>query len=308
MRKILFGLIAFLSLGGTALAGPLQPTRYLQHDGVRLAVYESCGTELPGVLLIHGNTSAADSYSRVLESPLGHRRRLVAVDLAGYGRSDDAPAYDVATFADEIAFAAQATGVDDGFIVGWSLGGDLALQAAALLPDVKGYFLFGTAPVGYAPELPPPFLSADESYAGAAVSYGFVADLTPRQVTDYVTAFFRPDYHFIPWTFYRDGLRTDPGTRNAVLMAAAGLDPTFADEVAIVKNLDVPIELVLGTHDAFVRPEYLEGLAPDLPTLHRGEISYVHAGHAVHYEAPEHFAALLEDFMRDTLHHHGGAR
>ncbi|MFT3770994.1 MAG: alpha/beta hydrolase [Minicystis sp.] len=225
MRKLVFGLITFFSLGGTALAGQLTPTEYLQFNGVNLAVYESSGTELPGVLLLHGNTSAADSYERVLDSPLGRRRKMVAVDLAGYGRSDDAPAYDVAYFADEIAFTAQQMGVDDGFIVGWSLGGDLALQAASLLPEVKGYFLFGTAPVGYAPALPSPFLSPTESYAGAAVNYGFIADSTPQQVTDYVTAFFRPGYHHIPQGSYADGLRTDPATRGAVFAAATGQDP-----------------------------------------------------------------------------------
>jgi pimeloyl-ACP methyl ester carboxylesterase len=303
MRKFLFGLVTFFSLGGTALAGqPLTPTEYLQLNGVNLAVYESSGTELPGVLLIHGNTSAADSYEKILDSPLARRRRMVAVDLAGYGRSDDAPAYDVAYFAEQIAFTAQQTGVDDGFIVGWSLGGDLALQAASLLPEAKGYFLFGTAPVGYAPGLPSPFLSPAESYAGAAVSYGFVADLTPQQITDYVTAFFRPDDRRIPEVLYADGLRTDPATRAAVLAAGIGADPTFHDEVAIVENLEVPIELVLGTQDAFVRPAYLDGLAPDIPTLHDGRITYVeHAGHAIHSEDPGHFTALLEAFIRDTL-------
>jgi pimeloyl-ACP methyl ester carboxylesterase len=156
--------------------------------------------------------------------------------------------------------------------------------------------------VGYAPELPSPFLSASESYAGAAVNYGFIPDLTSQQVTDYVTAFFRPDYRHIPQGFYDDGLRTDPATRAAVLAAAFGFDPTFADEVEIVKNLQVPIELAVGTQDAFVRPAYLEGLAPEIPTLHDGEITYVqHAGHALHYEVPGHFTALLERFIRDAL-------
>lgn len=300
MRTALFGLIAFFSFGGTAVAGQLTPSQHLDFNGVSLAVYESSGTELPAVLLIHGNTSAASSYEKILNSPLAHRRKMVAVDLAGYGNSDDAPAYDTAYFAEEIAFTAQQMGVDDGFIVGWSLGGDLALQAAPLLPDVKGYFLFGTAPLGYAPGLPAPFLSAAESYAGAAVNYGFFAALTQQQVTDYVTAFFRPNYQYIPQTFFSDGLRTDPATRAAVGMAGAGLDPTFLDEVAIVKNLQVPVAIVLGTEDAFVRPDYLEGLAPDIPTLHNGEITYVaYAGHAIQHEKPGRFNALLEGFIRN---------
>jgi pimeloyl-ACP methyl ester carboxylesterase len=84
-------------------------------------------------------------------------------------------------------------------------------------------------------------------------------------------------------------------------MAATGADPAFQDEVAIVENLQVPIALAVGTQDAFVRPDYLEGLAPSIPALHDGKITYVHhAGHAIHVEAPGHFSALLEDFIRDA--------
>jgi pimeloyl-ACP methyl ester carboxylesterase len=308
MRKwivALGALVAVVVTASTASAGGLTPTRYLNHNGVRLAVYESSGTESPGVLLLHGNTSSASSYAEVLASPFARRQHVVAVDFAGYGNSDNAPAYDVASFAGQIAFVAQATGVADGVVVGWSLGGDLALQASHLLPNAAGYFLFGTAPLGQAPGLPAPFLSSTESYAGAAVNYGFIPNLTTQQVDDYVTAFFRPGYRRIPSFFFDDGRRTDPATRAAVGIAGAGLDPTFRDEVAIARNLTVPLALVLGTEDAFVNPAYLSALAPSIPQLYEGEvISVRNAGHAIHWEHDARFTALLSRFVRDTRHCH----
>lgn len=251
------------------------------------------------MLLIHGNTSSAASFSEVLDSPFARRRRVVAVDLAGYGKSDNAPGYYAGYIADEIRFVAQATGTDDGVIVGWSLGGDLALQAAPLLPKAKGYFLFGTAPLGVTPDLPAPFLTPAESYAGNAVNYGFVPNLTNDLIDDYVTAFFRPRYRPIPRFFFTDGYRTDPNTRFALAVAAGGFDPTFRDEVAVIRGLSVPVQLLLGTQDAFVNPDYLDALAPSIPTLTDGKVTYLrNVGHAVHWEADVRFMALLTKFVR----------
>lgn len=308
MIKYVLALGAFvastMTIGAASAGQTLTPSRYLNYNGVRLAVYESGSTRSPGVLLIHGNTSAANSFGEVLDSAFAHQHHVVAVDLAGFGKSDNAPSYYTGYFADQIRFVAQATGVDDGVIVGWSLGGDLALQSASLLPRAKGYFLFGTAPLGYTPTLPSPFLSPTESYAGAAVNYGFIPTLTTTQIDDYVTAFFRPGYRRqIPNFFFTDGYRTDPNTRAAVGIAAAGYDPTFVDEVAVARNLTVPIALVLGTNDAFVNPNYLTALAPTIPHLYTGNfISVPRAGHAIQWEDSIRFNLLLAKFVRDTTH------
>lgn len=278
----------------------LKPTRFINVNGSNIAVYESSGDRGPGILLIHGNTSSANAWEQIMDSGFARRHHVVAFDLPGYGNSSNAPAYGVAPFIQVIAAVANQTGVADGVIVGWSLGGDLALQASGLLPNAKGYFLVGTAPLGAAPGLPSPFLTPAESYAGDAVNFGFVANLTPEQIREFVAAFFRPNYNDIPNFFYKDGLRTDPATRAAVLTAASGGDPAFQDEVAIVHNLAVPIALVVGEKDAFVRPEYLTQLAPQIPMLWDHEIKFVKkAGHAVQWERPNKFISLLRDFIRD---------
>lgn len=304
MKQWIVALGAFLAASAatsSAMASGMTPTRFINFNGVKLAVYESQGRREPGVLLIHGNTSSANSFSDIMDSAYARFHRVVAVDLAGYGASDNAPSYNTADFASEIAFAAQQTGTDDGVIAGWSLGGDLALQAASQLPNAKGYFLFGTAPLGFAPGLPAPFLTPAESYAGAAVNYGFIPSLTTQQVNDYVTAFFRPGFSPIPSFFFADGQRTDPATRAAVAVAGAGFDPTFQDEVAVARNLNVPVALLLGKKDAFVNPAYLSGLAPTIPNLYSGHVIEIPAtGHAIQWERPVIFTALLAKFVKDA--------
>ena len=300
MKRSLLGLAALLVMTAFAQAGPLTPTRYLDFNGVRIAAYESSGNSGASVLLIHGNTAAADYFEKVLLSPLACEHRIVAIDLPGFGHSDNAPIYNIGSISQAIAFAAQQLGVDHGVVVGWSLGGDLALQSASLLPFVKGYLLIGTAPLGFAPDLPAPLLTPDQSYAGAAVNFGFIANLSQAQISDYVTAFFRPGFNDIPQYLYDDGNRTDPATRAAVAVAAAGFDPTFQDEVATAKNLKVPLALLLGGQDAFVNPAYLAGLAPQIPSLWQKQIITIpRTGHAVQWERPVIFLALLRAFLHD---------
>ncbi|MGH8593827.1 MAG: alpha/beta fold hydrolase, partial [Gammaproteobacteria bacterium] len=176
-----------ISFATVAWAG-LEPPGFITYSGLNLAVYESAGTEGPGVLLVHGNTSSAHSYARVLDSAFGERVRVAAVDLPGFGRSDNAASYDAAFLAGAIVATAEALDMEAGVFVGSSLGGDLLLQASSQL-KAKGYFLFGTAPLGFAPHLPPPFLTPLESDAGEAVNFGFVKDLTTEQIAQYVTAF-----------------------------------------------------------------------------------------------------------------------
>jgi pimeloyl-ACP methyl ester carboxylesterase len=175
------------------------------------------------------------------------------------------------------------------------------LQASPLLPHVKGYFIFGTAPLGYAPELPPPSLSPAESYAGPAVQYGAVGPLPDALIADYVTAFFRPGFPSIPNFFFEDGYRTDPNTRAAILNAGIGADPTFRDEVAIIRNLQVPVAVVLGAEDAFVRPAYLEALAPSIQHLWMDKVLTVpKTGHAIQWERADLLVSMLRTFVDDV--------
>ena len=87
----------------------------------------------------------------------------------------------------------------------------------------------------------------------------------------------------------------------AVFLAATGQDPTFVDEVAVARNLSIPIALVVGTEDSFVRTAYLDALAPSLPTLFGNRIIKIpNTGHAVQWERPIAYEALLTTFLVDV--------
>jgi len=132
---------------------PPPPGSFVEAAGLRLHV-ESVGRGEP-CLLLHGYLASTTIWSPVL--PLvAHRVRAAAIDLPGCGYSDrpaNAP-YDIPWFADLIPAVLDALQMPRAVLFGHSLGGAIALQAAASHPDrVRALVL--VAPLAYEPPPPP---------------------------------------------------------------------------------------------------------------------------------------------------------
>ncbi|MDX9691241.1 MAG: alpha/beta hydrolase [Acholeplasmataceae bacterium] len=88
------------------------------------------------IILIHGNFSSSVHYQPLLER-LPKNIRVLAPDLRGYG---DSSYYRRITsmidFAEDMYLFMQAKLVKKAFVVGWSLGGGVALELAANHPEV----------------------------------------------------------------------------------------------------------------------------------------------------------------------------
>jgi len=131
---------------------------------LRVPVYRSKGTLGPGILLVHGNSSSARSYVEQVFSKLGDQVRLYLIDLPGFGLSEKIdpavplptvppglpvgfPEYQIG-LAEAVAVVAADPEVSPKVFVGWSLGGNvlLAARGLGLLPEARGFLIFGTAP------------------------------------------------------------------------------------------------------------------------------------------------------------------
>jgi pimeloyl-ACP methyl ester carboxylesterase len=268
------------------------PSRFVRAGGQNIAVYESAGAG-PGVLLIHGNSSSAKAFSPQLDGSPGASLRLVAIDLPGHGASERASdpdrAYTLPGYARVVRDVVDEMRLGDAVIVGWSLGGHIALEASALLPQASGFFIFGTPPLAFPP-------AADAFLPTPAMGSTFRADLTSEEMDAYAAAFFRPGFGRIPESFLADVRATDKRVRSAL---GASIAPDgYADEAAIVARLDKPLAILQGAEEQLVNPAYFERLT--MPTLWRGKVQIVAgAGHAPQWERPLDFNALLESFVAD---------
>ena len=109
---------------------------YAEVNGINL-YHETHGAGRP-MILLHGGLGSGEMFGPVLPALAGHHR-VIAVDLQGHGRTADIDRpLDVRLMADDIAALIDHLGLDRPDIVGYSLGGGVALQTAVRHPDKVG--------------------------------------------------------------------------------------------------------------------------------------------------------------------------
>jgi pimeloyl-ACP methyl ester carboxylesterase len=260
--------------------------------GQQIGFLQSAGSERT-VVFVHGNSSSAGTWRRLLAGPFGQRFRCLALDLPGHGRSapaSDHAAYSLPGYAATLAGFAAALDAADAVIVGWSLGGHIAIESAAGLPGAAGFLVFGTPPVSSAGQLAEAFLP------NPVLNIGFSASVSPAEALAYAGSFVAPGSALPLDEFVADILRTDGAARAG--LAASIAEGRFADEADIAATLGRPLAMLQGEDEQLISLGYLQRLA--IPTLWRGAVQIVPAaGHALHQEAPEAFAGLLEQFIAD---------
>jgi pimeloyl-ACP methyl ester carboxylesterase len=86
---------------------------------------------------------------------VGHRHRLIAIDLPGHGASaraaDPASNYTLPGYADVLLELSERLGAEQSVFVGWSLGGHVILEAAPRLLAASGLLIIGAPPVSCPP-------------------------------------------------------------------------------------------------------------------------------------------------------------
>lgn len=263
-------------------------------NGQNIAYYESAGTGQP-VLFVHANSMSGLAFEKQINSPLGEKYRLVALDLPGHGRSapaqDPKSAYSLPGYAKIVAGFAAALDMTDALLVGWSLGGHVLLEASGRLPDSVGLMICGTAPTGKP-------MATDAYKPYPLIPLLFKNDLSNEEALALTAAFIKPGSQ-IPRFFYEDLKRADGRTREEMgLSLFAG---NYTDQVTIAANLNKPLVVVHCENEPVVSLSYLKNLT--IPTLWRGEIQIVSdAGHSPHWEQSERFNNLLMEFIEDCGH------
>ncbi|MBD8034093.1 MULTISPECIES: intracellular short-chain-length polyhydroxyalkanoate depolymerase [Solibacillus] len=91
------------------------------------------GDEL--VLLVHGNMTSSKHWDLLMES-MDERFTIYAVDMRGFGGSTyNERITSIKDFSDDIKLFVDVIGLKDFTIIGWSTGGNVAMQFCADYPD-----------------------------------------------------------------------------------------------------------------------------------------------------------------------------
>jgi len=264
-------------------------------NGQQIAFRSSAGQDQP-VIFIHGNSCSSSTWSNILDGPFGQRYRCLALDLPGHGNSakaTDPKDYSLPGYAKVLTDFAAASQAQNAVIVGWSLGGHIALEAAPHLQTANGFVIFGTPPIATADQMSVAF------QPNPAMAFTFAPSITPDEARSYAEAFTAPRSSLDLDEIVADVLRTDGAARAG--LGASLAEGRYADEVAIVNAMNKPLAILHGEGEQLISLDYLRTLSP--PTLWRHELQLIPgAGHAPHLETPDQFTALLTQFLADLAY------
>lgn len=267
-------------------------SRVTNVDGVRTRYF--VGGEGPPLVVVHGLGGAAVNFT-LLAPLLARRHRVLIPDLPGHGKTEPLErADDLTAYADHVAALAEREGMFPAPLIGYSMGGVIALRLAVSRPkSVMGLALVAAAGI----------VSVSRR---AEIWLGVTGALRPAQVMTRFRGTFarRPRLRWLPFGLWGavdppalapEGVlgflegpsqHTDVGTAGRALLR----DDPRPD----LDHVRCPVLLLWGSRDRLVPLvdgfEYARRLRAPIRTLPA-------AGHLLVGEQPHACAEILVDFL-----------
>ncbi len=216
------------------------------------------GSTAPPVLLLHGWTVSADLNFFALYGDLAARHRVLALDHRGHGRGmRPRTAFSLEDCADDAAALLEHLGVDRAIVVGFSMGGAIAMLLHQRHPDrVAGMVFCGTA-LEWKATPRERLVWRGMSLLEVALRSGTGEGIVSRVLREVIDG--APELEALdPWVqgeFHR-GYPPD--------LAGAGRALSTYDGRPLADDVNVPCAVVVTTSDQMVRPEKQYELADAL--------------------------------------------
>lgn len=128
-------LIPFLLATGCAsMRANVVGAKIRSFDGTEI-VYDARGRGEPALVFIHGWCCNRGQWDAQMDK-FGDDHRVVAIDLGGHGESGRTRGHwTIPDYGHDVEAVVKAQGLDSVILVGHSMGGPVALMAAARMPD-----------------------------------------------------------------------------------------------------------------------------------------------------------------------------
>jgi pimeloyl-ACP methyl ester carboxylesterase len=282
--------LALSMVAPQAIAAPIDQTGFADTkktvelpNGITLAYAEMGNPEGEPLLLIHGFTDNARSWSLV--APHLAKRRLIAMDLRGHGKSE-APecCYALIDLAHDAKLLLDALKIEQADVAGHSLGSMAAQTLAARWPERvrKLVLVSSTASMAEA--------SKRDGWLWEAI-HGLQAPIDPNSQ-------FMLDWYANPNPVDQDFITRERAESAAVpLQVWKGvLYETAAQEFGrMLPDVKAPVLVLWGDQDGFFGQADQDTLKAALPAA--AFKAYPGLGHNMFWEKPEQVAADIEEFL-----------
>ncbi|KAI1267863.1 AHL acylase [Xylariaceae sp. FL1019] len=257
----------------------------------RLAV-RSAGpstSPLPPIFAIHGNSGSSEFFRPILNSDIALKRRVLALDLPGHGESDNAKdpekTYTMPGYAKAAVEVLQKLQISDVVIVGFSLGGHIAVEMLPLLGDkVKGLVMIGALLVGLYPQ------PIDDE----RTRWNLRQDHSKEELIGFAQMGTGGPYE--EW-MGQAAIRTDKRARR-VLFENLGYGDC-SDQQRIAAETQVPTMVAIGDDEPFLDTGMIKGLS--YGNLWSGAVIEIPEGHhCPMWTKPDLFLPVLKKFLDDV--------
>jgi esterase len=235
--------------------------------------------------LLHGLFGQSANFA-TLRRRLSGNRRVLALDLRNHGRSGHLAGMGYPAMAEDVLETLRQHDALPAAVVGHSMGGKVAMMAALEAPAaVERLLVADIAPV----RTPP----AHRDLAAAMAAIPLTPSLTRAEADAALAALAPPAVR----AFLLQNLRFGAAPRWRIDLAAiAAALPTLEDwperDVAPYRG---PALFVAGERSDYIRPEHRPAIRALFPAARF--VTLKTAGHWLHADNPEGFAALVEAFL-----------
>ena len=250
-------------------------------DGVEI-VYSAAGQGEPSLLFIHGGFADRSFWSNQMRA-FARRHRVVAIDLAGHGSSGrNRKVWGIVPFAEDVRAVAEKENLRRLVILGNSLGGPIAVEAARLMPNR----VIAVVPVDTMQDMSQQMPASWAHERAMAFREDFAG--TMKQM---VQALFHPDADpaLVKQSEERMLRNTPPDTAGAIMESLADYDM-----VPPIKQLRVPIRCING--DLF--PTSIEANRKIYADF--DAVVLKHMGHYPMLEKPTLYNQTLERILKEV--------
>lgn len=289
---------------------PTPPARReLMIDGSRLS-YLDMGNGAEVCLLIHGLGGCAQHWALTIPA-LAATRRVLAVDLPGFGASEKLRARGVKPVVQAIDLLRRQSGADRVDVLGHSLGTLVACEVAARLPHTVRRLVLAGGPITSVVALfhhPIATLRRDPHLVNFLAEAATAGIPLPGPVREWISRS-RTARRLTLAPYVHSPARLPAATASLALRGAGGpgtlstLKQGFGyDFTPALDGVSCPALLIGGAHDRIAPAADLRAFAAADPAARRVEI-LPDAAHLPMLEQPRRFNELVDEFLCG-----GGAR
>jgi pimeloyl-ACP methyl ester carboxylesterase len=252
--------------------------------------YNQYGQDGPPLLILHGLLGANGNWHTLSRSAFSEAARVFALDQRNHGRSPHTDKMDYASMAEDVREFLADQHLGDAHLLGHSMGGKTAMQAALSYSDaVDRLIVVDMAPKAYPPrhrDLLDALARIDPSdyQDRQAIDEALAADVSSVPVRQFLLKNLKYDGERYSWTMNLDAIRAHYDALSGDLPA----DGTF----------EGPTLFVRGEASDYVADEDRSAIREHFPNARLETIDG--AGHWVHADAPEAFADVVLDFLREA--------